>query len=108
MDVNGFLAEPIMFHYQFCYLQLILHCFGVKHFHSWQLFWKKGFIGLSKKRSRSWGVKSKPPMAGLGKEGNMSAILGWHYALGKKDVSFERIYIGYRQGGQKKVKMWQF
>lgn len=49
MDVNGFLAEPIMFHYQFCYLQLILHCFGVKHFHSWQLFWKKGFIGLSKK-----------------------------------------------------------
>lgn len=66
----------------------------------------KGILGhiTSQKRTRFWGMKSRPPTAWFG-EGSISPILELTSfsisCFGKKDViCLERIYIGCREGGQ--------
>lgn len=69
---------------------------------------------LARKRTRSWGLQSKPPEVGLNGQnkhahhpGVDGALLS--LSLGKKDVGcFERIYINYRLGQEKKVKHGKF
>lgn len=68
-----------------------------------RLLKRKGLLDhtASQKRTKIWGLKSKPVAAGL-HGGHLSAVLQLmgiffiHYISGKKDVSFERFYIGYR------------
>lgn len=64
---------------------------------------------LTRKRIRSWGKKSKPPVAAPGGKGDIHVL--WspilelmssfiHSVSGEKNVShFERFHIGYREGG---------
>lgn len=38
-----------------------------------KLFWKKGLLSYMPGKDRSWAMQAKPPAAGQGGEGNLSA-----------------------------------
>lgn len=77
---------------------------------------RKGLLScmLARKRTRCWGLQSKPPEVGLSGQnkhahhpGVDSALLS--LSLGKIGVGcFERIYINYGLGQEKKVKLRKF